>query len=166
MNFSKTASVLSFFGTLAIGISATYVANVPGEVATLFEPVVYLSPTAEAPLRVEAKDLVGQWKGSWGYDSGICTIEIDRVEGNKFYGILRMDGAMIALEGRLDSDTREIYFNETRVLKLHPELGEWSLGKNTGSFSISGENLNGTGKDKWGTYNWNVTKVGRSEIQE
>jgi hypothetical protein len=147
MHLSKAAAVLSFFGALAIGIAAGYLADGRTEVVDElreFHPI-------------PAENLVGLWSGTWGYNRERCTIEIERVDGEKFYGTLKKEGAEIALAGTLDPDGRRVFFRETRVLNLGMYSG-WSLGTNTGSFSPDGRTLTGTGTDERGQYGWDAWK--------
>lgn len=161
--FSKTLSVVSFFGALAIGVAAVYFTGLLStppvlELKPNFDEGCYYSPpdTAEVPVRVAAKDLVGRWRGTWGYDDPEAMIYIDRVEGNKFYGNLTVHGALIALEGTVDS--KGIYFRETKVLTIDKSLGKWSLGKDRGTFSSDAQTMFGTGQDEYGFYEWSMTK--------
>jgi len=163
--FSRTLSVVSFFGALAIGVAAAYFTGV------LTTPtLVELKPdfgegnnffnappdTAEVTVRIEAKDLIGRWRGTFGYDDEEAMIYIDRVEGNKFYGSLTVQGAQVALEGTVDSEG--IYFRETNVLTIDKSLGKWSLGKDRGTFSSDGKTMSGEGQDEYGLYGWSMTK--------
>ena len=158
MNLSRIASVLSFFGALAIGIASGYIAD-DRRVIVALEPRHALEPVPVVQaVAVRAEDLRGVWSGTWGYGRESCTIEIDRIKGEKFYGTLRKEGAEIVIAGSLDADGRKVYFRETRVLRLGPEMSEWSLGTNTGSFSPDARTLTGIGSDKWGTYGWDASK--------
>ena|SRR3982750_4195393 len=103
------------------------------------------------------EDLLGTWKGTWDHDSGDCTILIDRVDGNKFSGTLKKDGAVILFEGTFDPVTRYLQFNETKVVRLGA-YSVWSLGKNIGNLSYDGRYLSGTGRDKWGEYTWHISR--------
>ena len=103
------------------------------------------------------EDLLGTWKGSWGYNSGDCTIEITRVEGEAFFGTLRKEGAEILFEGTFDPATRALFFQETKVVRLGAAMSIWSLGENRGSVSSDGRLMYGTGVDEWGQYAWAVS---------
>ena len=166
--FSKTLSIVSFFGALAIGVAAAFVVNVSNESASIFGRIDRSGPPAplsevSCPLsrktmrdRVEAKDLVGRWRGTFGYNDPEAMIYIDRVEGNNFYGNLTVHGALIAIEGSVDSEG--IYFHETKVLTIDKSLGKWSLGKDRGTFSTDGRSIFGDGQDEYGTYEWSMKK--------
>ncbi len=162
MYLSKAIAGVSFFAALTIGATAAYIAGPRLEEFTVAE-LPQVSYTA-APIPVEpevpvrAEDLVGTWKGTWGYDRELCTIEIKRIDGNKFYGTLHKDGAVITLAGTFHADDRRVFFRETKVVKLGSEMSEWSLGTNSGSFSPNGLSITGTGTDRWGTYNWDASK--------
>jgi len=157
MHFKKALSVLSFVGALVIGLAAGWIADNGVEVQAVVAPV-YISPIPIAEsVPVRAEDLLGRWKGTWGYERELCTIEILRVNGNRFSGKLHKDGAEIAFAGRLDPVERKLFFKETKILKLGAYEG-WSLGTNTGSFSPDGGVLTGIGTDEWGTYGWDAAK--------
>src|SRR5215213_5669223 len=138
---------LTFIAALSIGIFA----------ASLFwdgSVRAVTSFNAPVPTTLGAGNLLGTWKGSWGYNGGECTLEIYRGEGTNFYGTLRKEGAEIRFEGTFDPQTREIFFEETKVVTLGAHMSEWSLGKNSGTLSRDGRILVGTGQDKWGEYGW------------
>jgi hypothetical protein len=163
MNFSRATSVLSFFGALAIGVAAAYFVS-PWSYANEVAPVTlgqnscrYGMPRIASPnINVEAKDLVGHWRGTFGYNDPEAMIYIDRVDGNKFYGNLTVHGALIALEGTVDSEG--IYFHETKVLTIEKSLGKWSLGRDRGTFSPDGKSMFGDGQDEYGFYEWEMAK--------
>jgi hypothetical protein len=162
MHLSKIVSAISFVGALVLGIAVGSLTDDREEIAVMQAPcrssqnrVVESIPVR--PVAVQVEDLVGVWKGTWGYGREFCTIEIRRIDGNRFSGTLRKEGAEIAFAGTLDPDERTVFFRETKVLKLG-EYSGWSLGTNAGSFSSDGRTLTGTGTDKWGTYGWDATK--------
>ena len=168
MKLTRAAGVASFIGALAIGTGAAFLVNGPAERVATGVHVGYMPVPVRATVTVpgydaravavDAADLVGSWKGTWGYGNERCTINIHRIDGNVFYGTLRKDGAVIALEGYIDPGTRRVSFKETRIVNLGAGMGKWSLGINMGSFSADGLALSGTGTDEWGTYNWEATK--------
>ncbi len=104
-----------------------------------------------------ASDLLGSWQGNWGYNTGDCSIQITRVEGDSFYGTLRKEGAEILFEGTFDPAARVIYFEETEIVTLGSEIAEWSLGTNHGRMTRDGAVIFGTGTDKFGEYAWALT---------
>ena len=117
---------------------------------------------APAPAGVEVKtlraeNLLGNWNGTWGHNHGDCTIVIDRVEDNAFYGTLHKQGAVVRFEGTFDPTTRMFRFDETEVVRLGANMTEWSLGKNRGLISQDGRILVGDGHDKWGQYGWGAS---------
>ena len=158
MHLSKTVAALSFFGALAVGIAFAYIADGREEALAVDAPRAVSPVVAAKAAPVRAESLLGVWRGTWGYGRERCTIEIARVDGDKFYGTLRKEGAEIALAGALDRDGRMVFFRETRVLKLGAGMSEWSLGKNSGSISPDGRTLTGTGTDRWGMYGWDASK--------
>ena len=165
MYLSKTLSVVSFFSALLIGVGAAWMVGVWGGAAgvapVVVNPAVMRGLSCPGRFKVQrarGEDLRGSWRGTWGYDSAPSVIDIDRVDGDKFYGTLRKEGAVIAIEGKYDRETGKLSFRETRVVKLGPDMSEWSLGKDTGSLSPDGLTISGTGVDQWGTYGWALAK--------
>ena len=165
MYLSKAAAAVSFLGALGIGLVVAYVAG-GGEaeiVDVVRSPDVRVTYTLSAPrtyreaVQVEAKDLRGKWEGTWGYDHDPCWIEIKRVEGDRIHGTLYKEDAVINVTGEFDAEGQRVLLRETKIVALGT-YGEWSLGTNTGTFSTDGLTLSGTGIDKWGTYEWSVTK--------
>ncbi len=125
------------------------------EAAVVVQTVQY---ELAAPDRAfSADDLVGTWKGSFGYNAGDCTIEITRAEGDAFYGTLRKEGAEILFKGTFDPESRALSFNETEVVRLGAAMSVWSLGENRGAISRDGRMIYGTGVDEWGQYAWAVS---------
>jgi hypothetical protein len=162
MRLSKGISVVSFVGALVIGIAAStwFVKTASGPVAPDVQlPIPMVHEPDPAPVR--ARNLLGRWKGSWNYwgdTDGTCTIHIDRVNGDRFYGTLTQGGAEVTFEGKFDAVGRKVFFHETKVIKLG-QYSQWFLGTYNGSLSDNGRILSGSGKDSWNGYDWNVTKV-------
>jgi hypothetical protein len=165
MKISRAAAGVSFFGALAIGIvvAGLFAAEAVVAVAEPM-PQVRVTYTLTEPafeprkaVEVQAKDLRGTWRGTWGYDHDACTVEIKRVNGDQIFGTLYKDEAVISIVGEFDAEGQRVLLRETKVMSLGV-YDEWSLGTNTGTFSANGRMLSGTGIDKWGTYNWSVTK--------
>ena len=139
------ARVLIFTTALIFG---TFAASLFWDAPSATTPVAAL----KIPLRAE--NLLGTWKGTWGHNDGDCTIVIDRVEGNAFYGTLRKEGAEIRFAGTFEPKTRMFYFDETEVVRLGAHMTGWSLGKNSGIISQDGRILVGDGYDQRGHYGW------------
>lgn len=159
MCLSKAVSVSFFFVAFGIGVVAVYVTSERPVEAVSVDVSYQLATAPEArTVSMRTKDLVGVWKGTWGHGRESCKIEIKRIDGDKFYGTLYKEGAVIALAGEFDPEEQRVFFREIRVNKLGPEMSEWSLGTNTGTFSPDGRTVTGTGIDKWGTYGWDATK--------
>lgn len=148
-----------FVFTLALGLGAVgaslFEANNRHGVLPYDVPPPEL-PVVEVNAQLTAESLLGTWTGTWDHNDGSCTIEIDRVVGNYFYGVLRKEEAVILFSGTFNPKTRMLYFEETKVVSLG-SYGEWSLGKNSGYLSEDGRSLVGIGHDKWGQYDWAVT---------
>ncbi len=154
------ARVFVFVGALAIGTFAAslFLSRDSGlSNGTLPVARVLTNPVAPPRAPIRAENLLGTWKGTWGRNDGDCTIEIERVKGNAFYGTLRKQGAVVRFEGTLDAKTRTLRFDETKVVRLGAHMTEWSLGKNSGTISDDGRILVGEGHDKWGKYDWSAS---------
>ena len=163
----KAASVVSFFGALVIGVAAAWALSPWGS----YQPsadMVLPAPIVQGPMmsghlchrgthlvKVTAEDLRGRWRGDWGGDPSL--MDIDLIEGNRFYGKLSDGEAEIRIEGTVDTEARRVTIRETKVLRLDPDV-EWSLGKDIGSFSADGRTLSGSGTDKWQSYEWEMEK--------
>jgi hypothetical protein len=143
------------FGTFAAYLFSSPVSGLSNCTLSLPEPIPPIKPADKTLIRAES--LLGTWKGAWGYDSAFCTLQIDRVEGNAFYGRLRKEGALIRFAGTFEPATRTLRFNETKIVRLGPDMSEWSLGKNTGFISPDARTLTGIGHDKWGQYTWSAS---------
>ena len=160
MKLSRALAGVSFLGALAFGMATAGLFTADVEAGIPDVKVTYKltpMPARGDAVRVNAEDLVGVWRGTWDHAGVPCTLEITRVEGNRFYGILKEREAEVAFVGTIDEGERRVFFHETKVIALGA-YGEWSLGTNSGAFSADGKTLGGTGIDKWGTYQWNVTK--------
>src|ERR1051325_3308803 len=111
MQLTKVAAVLSLFLALGIGVASVYIADSRKEVTPVASPADFnVTAVANTPIR-----LLGIWTGKWGDDIENCTVEINRVDGNKFYGTLRKEGAEVALSGTFDRETRKVFIRETKV---------------------------------------------------
>ena len=152
MFLSKAVSALCFIAAFMIGTLPSYLTSTPRECFEAIPPV----PIFE-PVPVRAEYMVGVWRGTWDKDHAACTLTIDRSDGEKFYGTLRKRGAEVKFVGTLDRDSRTVLIKETKVIK-HGNHGRWSLGTNTGSFSLDGSSRTGTGSDEYGMYFWDVKK--------
>jgi hypothetical protein len=169
MCLPTAASVVSFVGALVIGIAAPALfVEIPSVPAAVGVPVPARSvQDSDVPVPLRAKELLGRWEGSWNYwgdSGGTCTIDIDRVDGNKFYGTLTQAGAQVNSEGKFDAGSGRVFFHETKVIKLGT-YSQWLLGTYDGSFSDDGRTLSGSGRDSWNGYDWGVTKL-RDEERE
>ncbi len=101
--------------------------------------------------------LVGIWKGT--FSESQTTLMISKHNGETFEGTLvRNDGTVILLTGRINPETRSVSMKETRVLK-QPKEGAWTLGENTGTLSENGKSMSGAGTDNVNpAYNWSFTR--------
>jgi hypothetical protein len=103
------------------------------------------------------ESLIGTWTGKWGRDQLACTIEINRFDGNIFYGFLNKNDARVAIVGNFRPETRMIAFKETKVIKLGNYPG-WSLGTDEGVVSDDGHSIDGLGQDEGGPYYWHASR--------
>ena len=156
MQLPKIAAVLSLFGALGIGLAAVYIADSRQEVSVVDGPAVITSTLATQTL-INPESLAGEWRGTFGYNSGACTIEINRVRGDTFYGFLRKNGAKIAIFGTVEPETRKVLIQETAIFEVGDE-GGWTLGRNSAVISADGRSMIGTGDDGRGLYGWNVSR--------
>lgn len=108
-------------------------------------------------------DLVGTWEGLFDQAQYACTLEIERVEGNTFFGTLKPQGALIAISGFIDIDTQQISFMETKIISLGNNSG-WVLGNNRGTLSNDGKYISGTGVGGTSTYKWSFWKKGSNGL--
>ena len=152
MFLSRSISLLSFFLAFSIGVLPSFILGVAD--APVCREVI---PPVFEPAPVTVDSMVGVWTGKWDKDQAYCTITIDRVRGDDFYGTLRKSGAVVKFKGTLDSASRTVLIKETKVIS-HGSNGRWSLGTNTGAFSLDGRRITGTGTDEYGTYFWDVAK--------
>jgi len=154
MQLTKVVSALSFLIALMIGVAAVFFADSRTDVAVVQAPT---EPAVSSPVSkpVKMETLLGKWTGKWDHSFVDCTVEIERIDGEEFYGTLRENGAEIALTGTLDQKTKKVTIHETKVLSLG-NYTEWSLGEDMGTLS-DGLWMSGTGTDKWGKYDWVVS---------
>lgn len=164
MKLSRAAAGVSFLGALAIGlgVASLFAVDAVAEAPTVAVTCRLKAPTHAPVLPAEevpvyAEDMVGVWRGIWDHAQVPATLTISRIDGNKFYGVLKQREAEIAFVGTIDESDRRVFFHETKVMKIGA-YGEWSLGTNSGAFSADGNTLTGTGVDKWGTYQFELTK--------
>ena len=149
------ARVLVFIGALLFGTFVASLFGIPAIPTTnCTSGYGHRHDEVSRKFPINPQNLRGKWKGTWGHNSADCTIVIDRVDGNAFSGTLRKEGAEILFEGTFDPQTRMLYFDETKVVRLGDDMRVWSLGKNSGIISEDGRMMVGDGHDKWGQYGW------------
>ena len=149
------ARIAAFAAALMVGSFTGFVASQDDS----FNGTAVVDQREEIDPRTEltTADLLGTWKGSWGYNSVDCTIEITWVKGDEFSGTLRKEGAEILVHGTFSRATRAVEFREIKVVRLGADMRQWSLGENRGSLSRDGRIMYGTGVDEWGQYAWAVS---------
>lgn len=117
------------------------------------------TPTPKStPSPVKKIDVTGTWTGTFANRDGI--LFINSQNGDSFSGILKNSkGAIVAVSGHINFDTRQISFQENRVIQAASEGPDWILGTDTGSLSVDGKRISGSGRDKAGhAYAWTFTK--------
>lgn len=108
---------------------------------------------------VQASDMVGKWEGVFGQEQYACTLDIEGVDGDRFYGTLRQKGAEIRVIGTIDPVSHDISFLETKILSLG-SFPSWSLGTDRGALSYDGNSILGTGVGGTITYKWSFSRSG------
>ena len=110
-------------------------------------------------IRSDELKMKGKWVGTTGPSNQAAVLMINSSHGSTFEGVLEQGNFRISVNGSVNTETRQVTIQETRVLK-----GEgWSLGKGTGEISTDGRTMSGTGSDEMGrqfgvTYNWSFSK--------
>ena len=110
-------------------------------------------------IRSDELKMKGKWTGTTGPSNQAAVLTINASQGGTFEGVLEQGAYSISVTGSVNTETRQVTIQETRVLK-----GEgWSLGKGTGEISADWRTMSGTGSDEMGsqlgiTYNWSFTK--------
>lgn len=108
---------------------------------------------------IRLSDLVGIWEGF--YDKVACTLEIEKVDGDKFYGTLKRQGASVAVTGTINSKARSLNFSPAKIVTMD-NTRDWRLGFNRGDFSDDGNSISGKGTGDLTTYEWSFVKKGVS----
>ena len=103
---------------------------------------------------VRPSDLIGTWEGLFDKTQYACTLEIEKVEGNTFYGTLKRQGRSVAVTGTIEN--RRISFNSAKGMTDNNQ--GWKLGYNWGSFSNDGKSISGKGANDSTSYEWSFTK--------
>lgn len=105
----------------------------------------------------EMTNLIGHWEGT--YNEIRSDLEIERVEGDNFYGYFTTKGGFkIAFTGVVDRKARKVTITETEVLQK-PADGGWRLGVNTGTVKYGGFDMKGTGTDGNTVYTWSYIQM-------
>ncbi len=110
-------------------------------------------------IRSDELKMKGKWVGTTGPSNQAAVLMINSSHGSTFEGVLEQGDFRISVNGSVNTETRQVTIQETRVLK-----GEgWSLGKGTGEISTDWRTMSGTGSDEMGrqfgiTYNWSFSK--------
>lgn len=152
MQLRKIGAVFSFLLAFSIAVVVVSFVGTSTKVAVESGPPV-ISVAAPAPF--EMRMLVGKWAGKWDHDYADCTVQIDRVAGDGFYGTLSKNRARIAISGTVNRKTGKVTIHETKVLTTG-DYSWWSLGENSGVISTDGLTMSGTGHDKNGEYDWSI----------
>jgi hypothetical protein len=107
-----------------------------------------------APTLTNKLDVTGTWTGTFANRDAI--LFINSQEGDSFSGILKnTKGAIVAISGHVNRDTRQISIQENRVVEGY----DWVLGTDRGSLSMDGRRISGSGRDRVGhNYTFSFTK--------
>lgn len=114
---------------------------------------------------IRSSDLIGTWEGLFDKAQYACTLDIEKVEGNTFYGTLKRQGDSVAVTGTIISKAREINFGPTKIVPIDNNR-DWRLAFNWGSFSNDGKFISGKGLVDSSTYDWSFTKSNLSASSE
>ncbi|MBA3768813.1 MAG: serine/threonine protein kinase [Acidobacteria bacterium] len=104
-------------------------------------------------------NMKGRWVGTTGPSSQAAVLVINDSRGSTFKGVLEQGDFRISVTGSVNTRTRQVTIQETRVLK-----GEgWALATGAGEISTDWQTISGTGSDEIGrplgvTYDWSFTK--------
>lgn len=112
-----------------------------------------------APTPAKRMDIKGTWTGTFALRDAV--LYINSQDNDSFSGILKNSkGAIVAVSGTVNSETRRITMQEDRIVEQAKEGAAWVLGSNTGWISADGQRLNGSGKDTAGhSYTFTFTKT-------
>lgn len=114
------------------------------------------TPSPESSPSPVKLDVAGYWVGISDQSPATLVInssEDDSYEGTETAGLAKV---RIAVEIQVDSATRHITINETRILEGE---GGWNLGVNNGTISRDGNKMSGSARDVKGkTYSWSFTR--------
>jgi hypothetical protein len=102
-------------------------------------------------------DVAGHWVGT--NDGTPATLTIDKSDTDSYDGteyVSESTPVKLAVEIKIDQETRHITINETRILE---GAESWNLGFNQGTISTDGQTMSGTAKDvKQKIYSWSFTE--------
>jgi hypothetical protein len=100
-------------------------------------------------------DFTGIWKGK--FNEMPATLSITTQKDDTFSGTLSKNGYVVKLIGKINFAKGTVSITETEVLQT-PSSSKWNLGTDDGIVSNGGKSMNGTGRDKNGSYSWSFTK--------
>jgi hypothetical protein len=112
-----------------------------------------------SPTPAKMVDIKGTWTGTFALRDAV--LYINSQDNDSFNGILKNSkGAIIAVSGTVNSETRRITMQENRIVEQAKDGAPWILGSNTGWISADGQRLNGSGKDSAGhSYTFTFTRT-------
>jgi hypothetical protein len=104
----------------------------------------------------EMTNLIGHWEGT--YNNMKSTLEIERVEGDEFFGYFTVPGFKIKFTGKVVRAERKIIFAETDALEGN--YNDWKMSVNKGTLKYGGFDMKGTGEDYAGTvHTWSYIQM-------
>lgn len=121
------------------------------------------SSSPGAANEIRQSDLIGTWEGL--YDKITTTLIIERIEGEKFYGMLKRQGTSVEITGTINSNARSINFSPAKIVTMDKTV-DWRLGYNWGDFAGDGNSISGKGLGDLTTYEWSFTKKNTSPASE
>ncbi|MFL6210986.1 MAG: hypothetical protein ACJ74W_19210 [Pyrinomonadaceae bacterium] len=108
--------------------------------------------TNKAVTDARAVNIMGTWLGYNSRSPEPVTLIIDHQAGQSFSGTISQRNWRVAVTGSIDSATRQITIDDSRVLTQNVRAdGVWSLAERKGLISVDGEQMSVAGEDEYGT---------------
>lgn len=102
--------------------------------------------------------IAGTWTGTRGLENSLAFLIISGSKGNAFTGILKLKGFHVAIQGQIDTKTRQMTMSEMKVIQASSEL-TWTLSGYTGAISRDKKEMSGMMNEGGGNIAWSFTKV-------
>lgn len=112
--------------------------------------------TASTPSEKVGISIIGSWKGK--FQDTPATLNIYTQNDNLYSGTLENSGALVAVGGTINENTRQITLDERDVIRTQKGR-TWTLGSGKGIISEDGKRMSGKSRDKRnGAYSWTLSK--------